>query len=168
MSDDELFTPKPSANDPLKTELLDRTLRRLRFDRRVRFASRISVCIACFAAGVGVTFLRPAPEPRTILVEVPAPPVAHAPLPPPVEPPRVLSPAEVELEAEKTLVKAESARRFREAGDRYLREYSDYRAALRCYRNFLDEAEPAQLEITHDDTWLLTSLKRARAQESTQ
>jgi hypothetical protein len=81
---------------------------------------------------------------------------------------RALSPAQIELEAEKTLVKSEAARRFREAGDLYLRDYADYRAALRCYRNFLDEADPADRQITPDDTWLLTSLKRAREQESAQ
>ena len=65
------------------------------------------------------------------------------------------------------MVRADSARLFREAGDRYLREYADYRAALRCYRNSLD-ADPDALTISPDDTWLLTSLKRAREQESTQ
>ncbi|HKB03192.1 MAG TPA: hypothetical protein VKD90_13280, partial [Gemmataceae bacterium] len=121
------------------------------------------------AAGVGTTFLRPVPEPRTVYVEVPVAPVSDAPGSPPVAPvARALSPAELELEAEKAAVKAESARLFREAGDRYLRDYADYRAALRCYRNFLDEADPDTLTILADDTWLLTSLKRARAQENTQ
>ena len=55
-----------------------------------------------------------------------------------------------------------------QAGDRYLRDYADYRAALRCYRNFLDEADPADRAVSTDDTWLLTSLKRAREQESSQ
>ena len=103
--------------------------------------------------------------------DVPAPPVADAPGSPPNDAAaavQVRSPAELELEAEKTLVKAEAARRFREAGDVYLRDYADYRAALRCYRNFLDEADPADLTVTPEDTWLLTSLKRAREQESAQ
>ena len=78
------------------------------------------------------------------------------------------SPAELELEAEQIDVKAESARRFREAGDRYLSEFADYRAALRCYRNFLDEADPADRAVTPKDTWLLTSLKHAREQETSQ
>jgi hypothetical protein len=167
MTDDDLLSPKPASNDRLKAELFDQTVRRVRFDRRMRGATRAAVCVACFAAGAGVALLRPAPEPRTVYVEVPRPPVAHEPGSPPVQV-RVPSPAELELEAEKTLVKAEAARRFREAGDRYLRDYADYRAALRCYRNFLDEADPDQLQITPDDTWLLASLKRAREQESTQ
>ena len=82
--------------------------------------------------------------------------------------PRPQSPADLELLAEQTPEKAEAARRFRQAGDRYLREFADYRAALRCYRNFLDEADPADRAVAPDDTWLLTSLKRAREQESTQ
>jgi hypothetical protein len=77
-----------------------------------------------------------------------------------------LSPAELELAAEQAPEKAEAARRFREAGDRYLREFADYRAALRCYRNFLDEADPADQAVSPADTWLLTSLKRAREQET--
>jgi hypothetical protein len=80
----------------------------------------------------------------------------------------VPSPAELELAAEQIDDKPTAARRFREAGDRYLKDLADYRAALRCYRNFLDEADLADRAVTPDDTWLLTSLKRAREQESTQ
>jgi hypothetical protein len=169
MTDDELLTPKPTtSNDPLKAALLARTAGRIRFDRRMRRVGRVGICVACFVAGLSVAFLRPAPEPATVYVQVPVqvPPVADAPGSPAVV--RVLSPAQIELEAEKTLVKAEAARRFREAGDLYLRDYADYRAALRCYRNFLDEADPADRRLTLDDTWLLTSLKRAREQESAQ
>ena len=168
MTDDELLTPKPGPpNERLQDELLGRTARRVRLARRARVATRVGMCLACFVAGAGAAFLRPAPEGPVVYVEVPAPPVADAPgSPPPVV--RARSPAELELEAEKASVKAESARLFREAGDRYLRDYADYRAALRCYRNFLDEADPDALTVSPDDTWLLTSLKRARAQESTQ
>jgi hypothetical protein len=172
MTDDELLTPRPTAaNEQLKADLLSRTTGRMRFGRRVRLAGRIGICAACFVAGLGFAFLRPAPEPVTVYVQIPIFPVADAPGSPAKEPPapvHVRSPAELELEAEKTLVKAEAARRFREAGDVYLREYADYRAALRCYRNFLDEADPADLTVTPEDTWLLTSLKRAREQESAQ
>lgn len=169
MTDDDLLTPRPaSANDALRAELLGQTAQRVRLVYRARLATRVGVCLACFAAGVGITFLRPAPEPRVVYVEVPGPPVADA-TDSPVERPSVvvLSPADLELQAEQASAKAESARLFREAGDRYLRDYADYRAALRCYRNCLD-ADPDALTVLPDDTWLLTSLKRARAQESTQ
>jgi hypothetical protein len=170
MTDDELLTPKPGmGNEQLRAELLNRTTRRVRFAGRARTAVRVGVCLACFAAGAATTYVRPAPEPRTVYVQVPAAPVADAlQSPEPSSAARVMSPAEVELEAEKAVLKAESARLFREAGDRYLRDYADYRAALRCYRNFLDEADPDALTNSTDDTWLLTSLKRARAQENTQ
>jgi hypothetical protein len=169
MTDDELLTPRPAAgNDALKANLLSRTTGRVRFDRRTRLASRIGICIVCFAAGLGVALLRPAPASvnEYVVVRREAPPAKAD--SPPASPSRTSSPAELELEAEKTLVKAEAARRFREAGDLYLRDYADYRAALRCYRNFLDEADPADRVVTPEDTWLLTSLKRAREQESAQ
>jgi hypothetical protein len=169
MTDDELLTPGPvPANDPLKAELLHRTGRRVRLASRVRFAGRAAVCLACFAAGAGAVRLLPAADQRIESVAVRKVPAADAHGSPPPAVVRVPSPAELELQAEQTPVKAEAARRFREAGDRYLRDYADYRAALRCYRNFLDEADPDQLQVTPDDTWLLTSLKRARELESTQ
>jgi len=174
MTDDELLTPRPvPANDSLKAAVLARTARRVRRTAWHRRAAGAGAGLACFALGWMTTYLRPAPEPEVIRVEVPVAqaPVADAPgsLPPKEEPPAPkLSPAELELAAEQAPEKAEAARRFREAGDRYLREFADYRAALRCYRNFLDEAAPPDRAVAPDDTWLLTSLKRAREQESTQ
>ena len=105
------------------------------------------------------------PRPEMVTVIVREAPVADTPGSP-VETPRRLSPGELELEAEKTLVKADSARLFREAGDSYVRDRADYQSALRCYRNFLDEAAPAERTVSPEDTWLLTSLKRAREQET--
>jgi len=175
MTDDELLSPKDAPpNERLKAELLGRTARRLRFVRRTRMATRAAVCVLCFAAGaaLGVRLkpdLRPVPEPQVVYVEVP--PVANAPGSPPGPPPavaRIPSPAELELRAEQAPARADAAQLFRQAGDRYLRDYADYQAAIRCYRNFLDEADPDALTVSADDTWLLTSLKRARAQESTQ
>jgi hypothetical protein len=169
MTDDDLLTPRPvAANDALRVKLLDRTGRRVRFAGRVRLAARGAVCLLCFAAGLGVAWWQPVAESQSVSVVVRRAPVVEVQGSTPAVVERVPSPAELELEAEKSLVKSESARRFREAGDRYLRDYADYRAALRCYRNFLDEAEAEQLRIAPDDTWLLTSLKRAREQENTQ
>ena len=169
MTDDDLLEPKPIVpNDRFKAELLARTSRRVRSARWQRRASGVAACLACFGLGWATTYLRPVSEPVTVYVEAPAP-VADAPgslEPAPVV--KTRSPAELELEAEQIGVKAEAARRFREAGDRYLREQADYVAALRCYRNFLDEADPADRAVSADDTWLLTSLKRARAQETSQ
>lgn len=166
MTDDELLSPKPStANDALKADLFAKTSRRLTLARWQRRGTWASACIACFGLGLATTFLRPTPEPEKIVVELPsATPVTDA----PSSPVQVVSPAQLELEAEQILVKAEAARRFREAGDLYLRTFADHRSALRCYRNFLDEADPADRAISNDDTWLLTSLKRAREQENAQ
>ena len=164
MTDDELLTPRPApASDELRIELFARTARRLRFARRLRLASRVAICAVCFLTGLGLSLLRPTPEPQVITTVVRETAIVP---PPPELPPKKLSPSELELEAEKTTVKAESARLFREAGDLYLRDHADYQSALRCYRNFLDEADPADRESSPDDTWLLTSLKRAREQET--
>lgn len=174
MTDDELLTPKPvAANQALKVDVLARTVRRVRLAVWRRRALGATAGVACFGLGWATTFLRPAPAAEIVYVEVPvaSAPVADAPgppVPPKDEPPPVLTPAQLEMVAEQITIKAESARRFREAGDRYLKDLADYRAALRCYRNFLDEADPADRAVTPDDTWLLTSLKRAREQESTQ
>jgi len=170
MTDDELLAPRPTAaNDALKADLLARTAGRLRFDRRIRLVRRMGICVACFVTGLCAALLRPAPASVTenVVVHQASAPVAKTDSPP-APPARVASPAELELRAEMTLVKADAARQFREAGDLYLRDQANYRAALRCYRNFLDEADPADLAVTPDDTWLLTSLKRAREQESAQ
>lgn len=179
MTDDELLTPMPGpTNAALKAAVLDRTARRVR--RRVwrRRATLAIAGLACFGLGWATTLLRPRPAPEVVRVEVPAP-VAHVPGSPAVDPasgghsrpeaaPKTLSPSELELAAEQVVDRAEAARRFREAGDRYLRELANYPAALRCYRNFLDGAAAPDRAVAPDDTWLLTSLKRAREQESTQ
>jgi hypothetical protein len=167
MTDDELLTPKSAdANDALKAALLARTSRRVRMTRRLRIATRVAAGLACFAAGVATTFLRPESQSVTTVASVRTTVAAFEPAPP--APPRTLSPAELELEAEKATVKAESARLFREAGNRFLLDHADYRGALRCYRNFLNEADPADRAVSAEDTWLLTSLKRAREQENAQ
>lgn len=167
MSEDDLLTPRThSANDALRQQLLTLTTKRVRFSRWVRSATTIGIGAICFAAGLAVAFLGPTAPPEIVYVvrEVPAPaPKSEDLVTPTVQ--RVSAP-ELELEAEKTLAKAESARRFRDAGDRYLKESGDYQSALRCYRNFLDDADPADLVVRSEDTWLLTSLKRAREQEN--
>lgn len=172
MTDDELLTPRTgTSNEALRQAILSQSSRSIRWRHRQRQAARAAVCGLCFVFGAATVWLRPAPQSEviTIFVEAPAaeegkPPVANAPGSP-VEK-RRLSPSELELEAEKTLVKADSARLFREAGDLYVNDRADYQSALRCYRNFLDEAAPTELNVTPEDTWLLTSLKRAREQET--
>jgi hypothetical protein len=166
MSDDELLDPRPAiANDALREELLMRTARRVRFRRWWRYGKQVGLSAICFAAGAAAMLARPTPSPSIVYVDRDVPPPAVK-IEPPAEPPRPRSAAELELEAEKATVKAESARRFRQAGDHYIRDHADVQSALRCYRNFLDEADPADLPVSREDTWLLTSLKRAREQEN--
>lgn len=166
MTDDDLLTPRPGLpNDRLRADLRERTARLVRTRARFRSPRRALVPVVCFLAGVAVAWYRPAPEPRveyiTVREEVAVPVVV-----PPPSPPPPVSPAALELQAEQLSVKAEAARLYREAGDRYLRDWADHRAALRCYRNFLDLAGPTELVVVRDDTWLLTSLKHARESET--
>jgi len=172
MTDDELLTPKPIEPNPaLRADLLARTRQRVRVAVWQRRATLAAACLAFFGLGWMTTYLRPAPEPVVQYVEVPAEvsPVADAPgSPGPVPLVKARSPADLELEAEQLAERAEAARRFRQAGDSYLLDRADYRGALRCYRNFLDEADPADRAVAADDTWLLASLKRAREQETSQ
>jgi hypothetical protein len=182
MTDDELLSPRPvPPNDGIQAAILERTARRVRAVVWRRRAMLGAAGLACFGLGWATTYVRPAPAPQVVYVEVPVKetPVADAPGSPqqdsasrehqrPERTSQSPSPAEMELAAEQMDDKPAAARRFREAGDRYLRDYSDYRAALRCYRNFLDEADPADRAVGPGDTWLLISLKHAREQESVQ
>jgi hypothetical protein len=104
-----------------------------------------------------------APEPKVVIVEVPVEVVRE--VAPDAQKP-VMSPDQLEVEAEKSLVQTDSARQFREAGDRYLKEEGDYDGALRCYRNFLEKAERVELNIVETDTWLLMSLKQSMQTET--
>ncbi|HVK10105.1 MAG TPA: hypothetical protein VM597_15155 [Gemmataceae bacterium] len=165
MTDDDLLTPHEVPPPPgFREGLADRTARLVRTRARFRAAGRLVLPVVGFLAGLGVAWIQPTPGPRveyvTVEVEVPIPVAVPPPSPP--------SPAELELRAEQLTVKAESARVYREAGDRYLREWADHRAALRCYRNFLDMAGPGDLAAAREDTWLLTSLKNARESENPQ
>lgn len=166
MTDDELLIPKPgTTNEALRQAILSQSSRSVRWRHRQRLANRFALCAVCFLSGAATVWLRPAAQPEVVTVIVREAPIANVPGSP-VETPRRLSPGELELEAEKTFVKADSARLFREAGDSYVRDRADYQSALRCYRNFLDEAAPAERTVSAEDTWLLTSLKRAREQET--
>jgi hypothetical protein len=170
MTDDDLLTPNPIVPNPARRAdvlaLTERRVRRFAWQRRAAWGA---ACLACFGLGWATTKLRPAPEPVTVYVEVPAPsvvPVLPPDSPAPADQARARTPAELELEAEQIAEKAEAARRFREAGDRYVRDLADYRGALRCYENFLILADPADRAVTANDTYLMACLKRAHEQET--
>jgi len=81
MTDDELLTPKSvAANDALKGAVLTRTARRVRRATWRRRAAGTVAGLACFALGWMTTYLRPAPAPKVVYVDVQPPPVADAPV----------------------------------------------------------------------------------------
>lgn len=160
---DPLLSPREtSTNGALREKLFLQTSSHLRRRARVRMLGRIVGVIAAFAGGMLLmSFLRePIPVGQIVVVQ-------SVEVKPPGEemPVRQLTPAQVELEAEQALAKQDSIRLFREAGDRFLREEQNLEAALRCYRNFLDDATASDLALADSDTWLLTSLKNARRKE---
>jgi hypothetical protein len=163
---DELLTAAPSTSNPaLRERLLQRTSMQLRRRRLSRVAVKFAALAACFAGGMGAMALfRPDAAPTMVVAVATAVPPGQTDAAP--APERRLTPAQIELEAEQAMVKEDCARQFREAGDRYLRDEDNYGAALRCYRNFLDEAGAAGLVAAPSDTWLLASLKNARTKET--
>jgi hypothetical protein len=163
MTDDDLLAPNPTANNALRSAIFARTSHRIRVVRRWRLVKQIGLGLLLFTGGMGVMSLHEVPQQATriVIVRQPAPVVETQ-----KSEPKRITPSELELEAERTFVKVEAAKRFREAGDRYFREQGDYQAALRCYRNFMIEADPTELIVSPNDTSLLTALKQHRTTEN--
>lgn len=163
---DSLLSPDGvHRNGALRDSIRESTLGQVRNRARVRRVSRAGFIAIAFVGGMllmGMLRERDTVE-RCVVLTVPV--AIEAPVPETPIPPRSLTPAQVELEAERALAREESSRLFREAGNRFLTEEQNYQAAMRCYRNFLDEAGEADLAAAESDTWLLTSLKNARKKE---
>jgi hypothetical protein len=161
---EDLLKPKPYAqNDDLQKQIYQQTIGYLGYRNRMNRIQWIAGLAACFMGGILVAnWFRPEPITITEYVYLPAKESEVKESEPTLPRKR---PAELELEGEKALVGSESAKLFREAGDLYLREEGNYQAALRCYRNFLDEASPSDLTPSNSDTWLLNSLKEDRLTE---
>jgi hypothetical protein len=166
--DDPLLNLPPEPGDELlRDQLLKQTLRTIHQRWWIYRLQRGLIVVLAFVAGMFVMNFFSTPETETRIVHLPIPMPAKETAPEAKEPPPVEdkpSPADLELQAEKRFVRAEAAQLFRQAGDRYLLDEGNYRAALRCYRNYLDEAEKTELVPATNDTWLLTSLKQARSQ----
>ena len=158
---DFLSVPPPAGDPALRDRLRGRTAGVVRRRTWLHRFGRASVVLVAFAGGVAVQRFAVGPEVRELVVTVEVPAAVEAPAPPPVAVPE-RTPGELELLAEQADDPAEAARLFRSAGDRYLKDRDDLRAALRCYRNFLDAAGDADLSASPADTWLLASLKRDR------
>ena len=69
-----------------------------------------------------------------------------------------VSPEEFEWQAFDA-AETERARRYFEAGDRYLKETNDVDAAMRCYRLAFRYATPAERRVRPTDSWLVATLK---------
>jgi hypothetical protein len=150
---DLLGPPPPPPQGELRRELLERTTRALRRQRLRRRLGGVAALVAAYAAGLlTVAALTPPERPA-------APPrfarSADAPVP-------ATSPTGLEWRA---LEQPEQAGQlYRRAADGYLAE-GDGGNAARCYGNTLDEAGPAGLEVSADDSWLLIAIKHARKKE---
>ena len=181
---DDLLGPPAVPGGP-DSALFRRTEGVLWRGRLVRQLARAGAVAAVFlAGGLGGWLLKPdrervttvevavasPPEVVTVPVAVPVPVPADAGSPPLVAanvPGPPSTPEAAELLAEQADDPAEAARLYRLAGDLHLNDRQDYRQAGRCYRLHLLRAGAAGLSPRADDTWLLTSLKNAKFQETT-
>jgi hypothetical protein len=145
---DLLRPPTPPADgEALRQALREQTTRRVRRRGRLRLLARVAALAACYLAGLATAHLpRPAPRPA----ERAAPRAA-------------VPPDAVALEWRALEGGAGRARRYREAGDRYL-DQSDPESALRCYGAALDE-EDGDGAVTAGDSWLLMAIRQARQKE---
>ncbi|HEY8503756.1 MAG TPA: hypothetical protein VIL46_04185 [Gemmataceae bacterium] len=162
-----LLNPGASPADVLFRERLrrctERRLRRRRVRRRLLLAGALA---ACYAAGLATFWLLrpPPPEPQVIeVVRVEKVPAGGA-VPPAPRP--QLSGYDLELLAEQA-DGPEAAELFRAAGDRYLNDEGNYKAALRCYAHYLDLAPASERVVSAgSDNWLLIALKNDRFREN--
>lgn len=172
---DGLLAPPAAGPAPeLRDALFRRTERTLARGRLVRRLTTAGLIAAVFVVG-GLLGWVAKPDRETVRVErVPSPPevvtvpvVVPVPVPESPEPPRteIATAAQAELLAEQADDRAEAARLYRLAGDRYLDDDQDYRNAARCYRLFLARVGDNGLSSDPADTWLLTSLKNAAFKE---
>jgi hypothetical protein len=111
--------------------------------------------LAVFALGFGSAWiLKPVPEREVVFVPKVEPPQDVT----PVEP-RGPSAGQLEVKAELSDDRAEVARLYREAGDKYLTDEKDYAQAARCYQLFLQAADEEAKKVSVSDSWLLLTLK---------
>ncbi len=150
-----MLCPDPPPDASLLREALLRQTRRV--VRRRLWGRRLAVAAAlaaCYFAGIGTDHLAMEQVPQSR----PAPldkPVASAPSPP--------TPEALEWQALDSPQPRPDA--YREAGDRYIAEDTDYESALRCYRGALDSGSDKDLAVQPGDSWLLMALKDARQKE---
>ena len=154
-----LGVPAVGANEVLRGRLLARTAGKVRFRRRMRQAKTVGLVCLIYAAGAGTLALVRSPEVRIErkIVRVEIPTVVKD-----LAPPRPT--AEQEWEADRQFIMLRSIDHYRVAGDKHL-DQGDHKAALRCYRKFLVEANQDDLKPAPADNWLLATLKRSRTSD---
>ena len=159
---ERLLMPGGEASpQALRTALRLQTTGILRRRRRLKRLGTITVLAGCYAAGL-FTFLFWLPQPaererQVAIANVVEEPVAALSTPDKVPP--ILLEYQAPLAA-----KEDRSRLYREAGDLHASENNNWNAALRCYRESLNEA-PADTEISTGDNFLLMALKDARQKE---
>ncbi len=163
-------SPPSGADGPFRQAVLEQTLRLLRRRRWLKRASLLVALAACYVAGIITVHLfapRAANESgamaRTSTSADAPEAVKQAPPARAVEDERTV-PASV-LEERALVSPSPKPHLFRLAGDRYLQEDGDAPSALRCYRNWLASAPPADLTISPDDNWLVMALKLDKRKE---
>ena len=141
----------PAAPSEVKVQLLSATMSQLKRTRRIRKVQQGAMWTGVFLIGVSLGWLSWQRSPEQHAMQ--AAPRATIP-----EPPRLLTAAQLELQAEKTDDPIQAAQLYRQAGDRFL-EANDLRSALRCYRIHLNEGGQESRQIMAHDSWLLINLK---------
>lgn len=152
-----LLTPAPCepASAVRRSELLRASTRTLRRGVWLRRSIAVAGVVGVFLSGaVAGWVLKPTPEREVVFVPVPPPE-------PPQDdpPPRGPSAGDLELKAELSDDRAEVARLYKEAGDKYLTDEKDYAQAARCYRLHLQAADAEVRRVSAADSWLLISMK---------
>jgi hypothetical protein len=136
----------------------ERLQRRVLWQHRWRRLGTVGLIGAAFGIG---WWAKPTQAPETVIVRhvVPATPSLPEATPPSETMPLALSIDQLEMQAEIAPTRAEAARLYRLAGDRFYHEARDYPEAARCYQLHLSNATPEQRAIDGSECWMLMSLK---------
>ncbi len=173
MTDDLDRLLGPPAGEPderLQAAIRERTGRVVARRRWGRLGGKLALGAGLFAAGVGVGWTGK-PTPRLSIVAPPPLEVIAVPVLVPVTPPRPSPPPDPYLTADRLeqaaelADRAEAARLYQKAGDKYLTDAGEPGQAARCYRLSLQHAGPDGLTVEPADSWLLSSLKSQRKRE---
>jgi hypothetical protein len=151
----------------LRQELLGRTLALVPSHRSRRMLAVAASLAACFLLGMlamGLLRVFGAAREAPAVADGEPPPKA---LPPPAAPPKRVSNPSTALTKEWEAFDSKDRRveRFVRAGNQYLQEQEDIGSALRCYRQAVAAAAPADLVVQPEDNWLVMALKTARRKE---